>query len=88
MVQSHIETEFCPLVGDFRGPVFKLLLENEDSPNICSVSLGESNLSFQRQNSSLCGFGESEMISKHLMPVSSRSAALFMLLGFRCYKRN
>lgn len=27
------------------------------------------------------------MIMKHLMPVARRSAALFMLLGFRCYKK-
>lgn len=39
-----------------------------------------------RQNSSLCGFGEREVITKHLMPVARHSAALFMLLGFRCYK--
>lgn len=28
------------------------------------------------------------MIIKHLMPVARRSAALFMLLGFRCYKKH
>lgn len=43
--------------------------------------------SFQRRNSSLHGFGESDVIMKHLMPVARRSAALFMLLGFRCYKK-
>lgn len=43
--------------------------------------------SFQRWNSSLHGFGESDVIMKHLMPVARRSAALFMLLGFRCYKK-
>lgn len=62
-------------------------LENPGKWNITLVSL-RLRTSLQRQNSSLCGFGESEVMIKHLMPVERRSAALFMLLGFRCYKKN
>lgn len=41
---------------------------------------------FQRQNSSPCGSGESDVVIKHLIPVVRRSAALFMLSGFRSYR--
>lgn len=73
---SWDESKLCGSVGWCPKSRVVLFSFTASLENVRKLNI---NLHFKRQNSSLCGSGESEAIIKHLMPVARRSAALFML---------